>query len=94
VFHRAGRALVAHCPASYRQLHIDDADSGERLTTTGRREAHDFFHSRLEVSPDGRYLLSAGWFWHPWEALMLFEVDEATHEPSMARAWGAAAAGR
>jgi hypothetical protein len=81
LFHRDGRALLAHCPDSYRQLHVDDADAGDRLTKNGRLEARDFFHSRLEASPDGRYLLSAGWFWHPWEALMLFDVDEAIADP-------------
>lgn len=59
-----GRALLVHCPDSYANLEVEDAISGERLT---RREpaALDFFHSRLSVSPSGRWLASAGWVWHP-----------------------------
>jgi len=81
LFHRNGKALVAHCPDSYSQLHLDDADTGDRLSKTDRGEARDFFHSRLEASQDGRYLLSAGWFWHPWEALMVFDLDAALADP-------------
>jgi len=42
-------------------LEIEDARTGERLTSAGGREPQDFCHSRLPVSRSGRYLLSAGW---------------------------------
>jgi hypothetical protein len=29
------------------------------------RDPGDFFHSRLAASPDGSFLLSTGWVWHP-----------------------------
>jgi hypothetical protein len=68
-----GREVVVHCPEEYNVLQIDDAASGERLTA-GRREAEDFFHSRLSLSPDGRYLLSIGWFWQPFGTAMVYDV--------------------
>ena len=75
---RDGRALLAHCPERYNQLEIEDLETGERLTRTptGRAPA-DYFHSRLAVSPDGRRLLSAGWVWHPWDAVVWYDVAHA-----------------
>jgi hypothetical protein len=83
IFQVGDRTLVAHCPTDYNVIHLDDADSGERLTASHRLErADDFFHSRLEASPDGRFLLSAGWVWHPWEGLCVFDVSEALADPA------------
>lgn len=78
---RGGRALLIHCPDEYNQLEIEDAQSGERLTTRESKSA-DFFHSRLAASPGGRYLLSAGWVWHPWDAVAYYDLDEALRNPS------------
>ncbi|MFN7976306.1 MAG: hypothetical protein U0166_28895 [Acidobacteriota bacterium] len=72
---------LAHCPEEYCRLEIDDAATGERLTRAVRRPS-DFFHSRLAASPSGRRLLSAGWVWHPWDAVVFFDVAGALRDPS------------
>ena len=36
----------------------------------------DYFHSRLHISPDGKYFLSNGWHWHPMGQIYLFETVE------------------
>jgi hypothetical protein len=74
------RMAIAHCPEEYCKLEIEDVETGERLT---RRDStgEDFFHSRLSVSDDGRYLASSGWVWHPWEAICLYNVEEAFSNP-------------
>ncbi|WP_375770107.1 hypothetical protein NR798_04240 [Archangium gephyra] len=76
-----GRTLLAHCPEEYCCLELEDADTGERLT---RREGDspDVFHSRLQFSPDGRQLLSAGWIWHPVDAASVFDVARALEQPA------------
>lgn len=58
-----GRVVVIHCPNSFNTVELEDAESGEVLWT--RKTDNMEFHSRLAVSDDGRFLLSAGWFWHP-----------------------------
>lgn len=77
----SGRTLLAHCPESYCVLELEDAATGERLTKRAEG-ATDFFHSRLQFSPDGRYLLSAGWIWHPVDAVSVFDVARALEEPA------------
>ncbi|HEY0094968.1 MAG TPA: hypothetical protein VGB96_11605 [Archangium sp.] len=76
----SGRTLLAHCPEEYCRLELEDAETGQRLT---RRESEspDFFHSRLQFSRDGRYLLSAGWIWHPVDAAYVFDVAQALERP-------------
>lgn len=78
----SGRILLAHCPAEYCQLELEDVETGERITTSAKRAPSDFFHSRLRVSPDGRWLLSAGWVWHPWDALAVYDLDAALRDPT------------
>jgi hypothetical protein len=68
-----GREVVVHCPEEYNVLQIEDAASGERLTA-GSREPEDFFHSRLSLSPDGRHLLSVGWFWQPFGTAQVYDT--------------------
>lgn len=77
----AGRTLLAHCPREYCQLEIEDAASGERLTASGSRKPDDFFHSNLAVSPGGRRLVSAGWYWHPWSMVRTAVIGEALERP-------------
>lgn len=77
-----GRTGLVHCPDDYNRLDIEDAETGERLTTGVDREPDDFFHSRLAVSPSGRYLLSAGWVWHPWGCLAVHDLTRALVEPT------------
>ena len=75
-----GRTLLIHCPEHYNRLEIEDAETGERLTPRTSKQA-DFFHSRLTVAPNGRRLLSAGWVWHPLDAVAFFDVAEALRNP-------------
>lgn len=82
LWHAGGRTLLAHCPREYCLLRIEDADSGAILAEAQGDEAADFFHSRLAVSPGGRYLLSAGWVWHPWSAVVVFDIARALEDPA------------
>ncbi|RKG61548.1 hypothetical protein D7V80_34060 [Corallococcus sp. CA054B] len=77
----SGRTLLAHCPESYCVVELEDAATGERLTKRDNTPA-DIFHSRLQFSPDGRYLASAGWIWHPVDAASVFDVPRALEEPA------------
>ena len=70
----SGSVMLAHCPDSYCRLELEDILSGERSPSSAERKPADHFYSRLRVSPDGRWLLSAGWFWHPWGTLALFDL--------------------
>ncbi|WP_234344171.1 hypothetical protein [Streptomyces sp. NRRL F-5123] len=76
-----GRDVVVHCPDEYHTLQIEDARSGERLTA-GAREPEDVFHSRLGLSPDGRHLLSIGWFWQPFGTAQVFDTAQALADPA------------
>jgi hypothetical protein len=78
----SGREVIAHCPADYCRLDIEDLVSGELLTASGLRSPSDFFHSRLAVSPNGRWLLSAGWHWHPLDAVYVYDIATALADPT------------
>jgi hypothetical protein len=55
---------------------------GFRLALTKRgSEPFDFFHSRLTATADGKWLLSAGWIWHPVDFIRLFDVERVLIEP-------------
>lgn len=81
-----GRTLLAHCPESYCKLELEDVATGERLTRR-TTEPEDIFHSRLQFSPDGRYLLSAGWIWQPVDAVCVFDVPHALEDPASLDRW-------
>ncbi len=81
-----GRTLLAHCPESYCTLELEDVATGERLTRRSN-PPEDVFHSRLQFSPDGRYLLSAGWLWQPVDAACVFDVRRALEDPSSLDRW-------
>lgn len=72
-----GRTGVVHCPDSYNRLEVEDAVTGKRLTAPARRAPEDIFHSRLAVSPSGRWLLSAGWVWQPFDWLAVYDLARA-----------------
>jgi len=78
----AGRWLLAHCPDGYNRLELDDLETGERLSALPSRQPRDYFHSRLRASADGRWLLSAGWVWHPWNTVEVFDIARALNDPS------------
>lgn len=76
-----GREVLVHCPEAYNRLEVEDLATGERLTAGAQRQPCDFFHSRLQVSPDGRWLLSAGWVWHPLDRIEVFDLAKAMTDP-------------
>ena len=76
----SGRTILAHCPDEYCRIELEDADTGQRLTQR-KGESPDAFHSRLQFSRDGRYLLSAGWVWHPLDLVWIFDVERALEAP-------------
>ena len=78
-----GRVLLAHCPNEYCRLEIEDLVTGERVGGSRKRKPADFFHSRLRISSDGRWLLSAGWIWHPFSMVSVFDLEVAMKKPNM-----------
>lgn len=76
-----GRTGLVHCPEHYNRLEVEVARTGEQLTGSQDRDPGDFFHSRLAVSPDGRFLLSAGWVWHPLSLLEIYDLPRALEQP-------------
>lgn len=74
-----GRTALAHCPRRYDRIDIELPD-GTLLTP--RDGTHDdCFHSRLEASVDGRWLLCNGWVWHPANVVHAFDVARAIADP-------------
>ena len=78
----SGRVQIAHCPEKYNRLEIEDIETGQRAFARDTQSA-DFFHSQLQVSPDARYLLSAGWVWHPWDVAVFYDLMAAKETPSL-----------
>lgn len=76
-----GRHILIHCPDGYCRLDFEEVETGLRLTNHSDREPSDFFHSRLEVSPDSKTLLSKGWIWHPYDFVEVFDIDECVMNP-------------
>lgn len=76
-----GRVLLAHCPGNYGRVELEEAETGRPLTASTDRKPPDFFHSRLAASPRGKRLLSAGWLWHPLNAVAWFDVAQALADP-------------
>jgi hypothetical protein len=77
-----GREILVHCPNAYNVLEIEELETGRRLTP-GERRPVDVFHSRLTVSPNGHYLLSAGWLWHPVGTVEIYDLVAALNDPSV-----------
>jgi len=76
-----GRVLLAHCPSEYCRIELEDAETGQPLTLSQARAPEDFFHSRLAASPSGERLLSAGWVWHPFDLVTVYDVAQALADP-------------
>lgn len=69
-----GNILLIHCPEDFDTLEIEDAETGTKFARKKIPEME--FHSRLAVSSNSKYLLDAGWFWHPVGGAWLCEIDE------------------
>ena len=77
------KTYLIHCPTEYCRLEIEDVETGKIITHESKRDPQDFFHSRLEVSKDNKYLLSKGWFWHPFDSIELFNLEECIADPKL-----------
>ena len=78
-----GKTYLIHCPNEYCQLDLEEVETGEIVTQTKERKPSDFFHSRLEVSPDNKTLISKGWGWHPFDFVELFDIDALSNPLSL-----------
>jgi hypothetical protein len=79
---RKGRLYLVHCPISYCQLDFEDVETGEIVTNTMSRKPADIFHSRVEVSTSGNYLMSKGWVWHPVDVVSVFSIEQCFANPT------------
>jgi hypothetical protein len=75
------RTFLVHCPLKYCRLDFEDVETGQIVTDNQDRNPSDYFHSRLEISPNGKYLMSKGWFWHPWDGIRLFDIKKCFESP-------------
>jgi hypothetical protein len=75
-----GRDALIHCPIEYCSLDIELAADGDCLT---RRDypSNDIFHSKLEVSEDGRFLMENAWLWQPWSIVQAYDLQLALQNP-------------
>lgn len=76
-----GREAVVSCPEHRGRLEIERAETGERLTSRDGA-ADDYYHSRPAVSPGNRWLLSAGWIWHPFSIPKAYDLQLALTDPA------------
>lgn len=76
------REVMAHCPDEYCKIEIEEIGSGNRLTQRDT-EAEDFFHSRLAANAGGTRLLSAGWAWHPFDNVIVYDLTRVLAEPTL-----------
>jgi hypothetical protein len=79
----SGKVGIVHCPVDCGKIEIDDADTGERLTTREGDGDQSYFHSRLNVSPDGSKVCIGGWLWHPIEYGRYFDLASVMSDPSL-----------
>lgn len=77
------KTYLIHCPLKYCRLDFEDVETGQIITDTEDRNPSDFFHSRLEISPNGKYLMSKGWFWHPFDAIRVFDIMKCIQQPKL-----------
>jgi hypothetical protein len=70
------KTYLIHCPFGYNRLDFEDVETGEIITKNVERNPQDFFHSRLEVSPDNKHFMSKGWVWHPFDVIKLYDIEK------------------
>lgn len=78
-----GITYLIHCPNEYNRLEIENLETGEIVTNIEERKPSDFFHSRLEVSPNNKYLVSKGWLWQPYDYICHFDIEAALKNPTL-----------
>lgn len=82
-FQLNGRTILAHCPDEYNKIEFEDIETGERLTKLEFREPDDYFHSRLKINTPGRFLISSGWYWHPYGSLEIYDIQNCLDSPKL-----------
>lgn len=75
------KTYLVHCPLKYCQLDIEDVETGKIISDLPERLPSDVFHSRIEVSPDGEFLMVRGWIWHPRDIVEIFDVAACFKNP-------------
>jgi hypothetical protein len=78
-----GRTVLVH-GTDWNRLDVSDPRTGELLTARahtplqqeGERPEHDldYFHGGLAASPDGRFVADNGWVWHPFGAVVVWDL--------------------
>jgi hypothetical protein len=79
----AGKTYLVHCPFEYCRIDFEEVESGEIITNVPNREILDAFFSRLEISPDSRFLISKGWYWQPWDFVCFFDIKACLENPHL-----------
>ncbi|MBX7224983.1 MAG: hypothetical protein K1X55_03070 [Chitinophagales bacterium] len=75
------KTYLIHCPNKYCQIDFEEVETGEIITKHADRNPSDFFHSRLEVSPNNTTFISKGWAWHPYDFVEVFDIEACLQNP-------------
>ncbi|PZR19120.1 MAG: hypothetical protein DI539_15055 [Flavobacterium psychrophilum] len=78
-----GKTYLIHCPIAYNRIDFEDVETGEIVTNESRNDLSDIFHSRFEISPDNKFLLSKGWIWSPIDTICVFDIEACLKTPSL-----------
>jgi hypothetical protein len=65
----------------YCRLDFEDVETGEIVTMHPERKFQHFFHSRLEISPGGRFLISKGWLWDTVDMISSYVIPDCLKNP-------------
>lgn len=75
-----GREALAHCPEEYCHLRVEDPATGALLSRAETGRLPSMFHSRLSANAQGNRIMSAGWVWHPFDTVRVFELEQTSDE--------------
>ncbi|MDF1697944.1 MAG: hypothetical protein P1U56_19005 [Saprospiraceae bacterium] len=79
---------LVHCPNKYNELVIEEIETGKKVGHHLKRNPKDFFHSRLQVNQSNTFLISAGWFWHPYGDVRLYNLADSLVDNSNLDTYG------
>lgn len=82
LFSHENRVLYATTPEDYHRLHFFDCETKACLTDRDT-ESRDYFHSRLAISPDREWIISAGWVWHPFQVVQIYSIKNVIADPRL-----------